>query len=167
MRISSYQDNLLKYPLLNPYNKTKLNSVVIEFCYNEVTKDKHSLLPVYKTLMLLTGQKPKIIKAKDSVAAFKIRKNLEIGALVTVGRHSAKINLLKLLVLNLPKFKINFYNVCLKSFDLFFPLDHRTGANIFLNFSNKGHLNKSAVITSESSKNLTSKNFYLSSLHIF
>jgi len=150
------QDNILKYPLLNPYNKTKLNSIVIEFSYNDVTKDKHSLLPVYKTLMLLTGQKPKILKAKDSVAAFKIRKNLEIGALVTV-RHSSKDNLLKLIILNLPKFKIKLYNLCLKSFDLFFPIDNRTGANIFFNISNnKKELN-----------HYTCKNFYLSSLHIY
>jgi len=151
------QDNLLKYPLIKPYNKTKLNSIVIQFCYNDVIKDKTNLLPVLKTLMLLTGQKPKIIKAKDSVAAFKIRKNMEIGALVTV-RHSAKLNLLKLIILNLPKFKISNYSISLKSFDLFFPSDQRTGANVLFNITSVGQ--KGIDVK-------TSKNFYLSSKHIF
>jgi len=159
------KDNIIKYPLLNPYNKTKLNSIVIEFSYNEVTKDKHSLLPVYKTLMLLTGQKPKIIKAKDSIAAFRIRKDLEIGGLVTV-RHGSKVNLLKLIILNLPKFKIKFYNLCLKSFDLFFPIDNRTGANIFLNISDN-KMQKQSSKGETAGVSLTSKHFYLSSLHIF
>jgi large subunit ribosomal protein L5 len=110
------KDNLLKNPLIKPYNKTKLNSIVVQFCYNDVIKDKFALLPVYKTLMLLTGQKPKIIRAKDSIAAFRVRKNMEIGALVTI-RKILKINLLKLILLNLPKVNISNYSVSLKSFD--------------------------------------------------
>jgi ribosomal protein L5 len=150
------QDNLIKYPLIKPYNKTKLNNIVIQFSYNEVIKDKLALLPVYKTLMLLTGQKPKIIKAKDSIAAFKVRKNMEIGALVTI-RHT-KYNLLKLIILNLPKFKVSNYNISLNQFDLFHPVDQRTGANINLNISSVGQNNKNIK---------TSKNFYLSSLHLY
>ena len=111
-------DNLIKFPKINPYNKTKLNNIIIEFNYNEVTKDKLVLLPVYKTLMLLTGQKPKIIKAKDSIAAFKIRKNMEIGAFVTL-RNNFKNNLLKLIFLNLPKFNIKNFSISLNKFDLF------------------------------------------------
>lgn len=150
------QDNLIKYPLIKPYNKTKLNNLVIQFTYNDVIKDKLALLPVYKTLMLLTGQKPKIIKAKDSIAAFKVRKNMEIGALVTI-RHN-KTNILKILFLNLPKLKISNYNISLTQFDLFHPVDQRTGANINLNISSVGQNNNSIK---------TSKNFYLSSLHLY
>ena len=142
-------DNLIKFPKINPYNKTKLNNIIIEFNYNEVTKDKLVLLPVYKTLMLLTGQKPKIIKAKDSIAAFKIRKNMEIGAFVTL-RNNFKNNLLKLIFLNLPKFNIKNFSISLNKFDLFYPpLDKRIGGNIIINI-------KSRV--------KESKNFYLSSL---
>ena len=143
------KDNLLKNPLIKPYNKTKLNSIVVQFCYNDVIKDKFALLPVYKTLMLLTGQKPKIIRAKDSIAAFRVRKNMEIGALVTI-RKILKNNLLKIILLNLPKVNISNYSVSLKSFDFFFPIDQRTGANISLNFNGA-----------------CSKNFYLSYLLLF
>jgi len=145
------KDNLLKNTLIKPYNKTKLNSIVVQFCYNDVIKDKFALLPVYKTLMLLTGQKPKIIRAKDSIAAFRVRKNMEIGALVTI-RKILKFNLLKLILLNLPKVNISNYSVSLKSFDFFFPIDQRTGANICLNFNKVG---------------ACSKNFYLSYLLLF
>jgi len=160
--MSSYnlflQDNLIKYPLINPYNKIKLNNIILEFSYNEVVKDKQALIPVYKTLMLTTGQKPKIIKAKDSIAAFKIRKNMEIGALVTV-RNNLKFNLLKIIILNLPKFHISNFNISLKNFDLFYTSDQRIGANINLNINSPGqklHVNE-----------LNSKFFYLSSLHLF
>jgi len=152
------QDNLIKYPLTKPYNKTKLNNIVIQFCYNDVIKDKLALLPVFKSLMLFTGQKPTIIKAKDSIAAFKIRKNMEIGCQVTV-RQGAKLNLLKLLILNLPKLKISNFKISLKSSDLFFPVDQRTGANISLNFNNGNYKNSSLFKESQ--------NFYLSSKHIF
>jgi len=85
MSYSSFlQDNILKYPLTKPYNKTKLNNITIQFNYNEVTKDKSLLIPVFNSLMLLSGQKPKIIKNKESIAAFKTRKNMEVGALVTI-----------------------------------------------------------------------------------
>jgi ribosomal protein L5 len=144
------EDNLLKNPQIKPYNKVKLESVVIQFCYNDVIKDKLALLPVYKTLMLLSGQKPKVLKAKDSIAAFKVRKNMEIGALVTL-RGPAKLNFLNLFFCNLPKFNISNYKVSCKNFDLFYPIDNRTGASVYFNVNN----------------NTFSKDFYLSSLLIF
>ena len=153
MLLNNYfpEDNLIKFPLINPYNKTKLNSIIIEFNYNEVVKEKLVLLPVFKTLMLLTGQKPKVIKAKKSIAAFKTRKNMEIGAIVTV-RNFLKFNLLKLLILNLPKLKINNFSVSLKTFDMFFPSDQRSGANVSFDIS---------------SSSVASKNLYLSSIHLY
>ena len=153
MLLNNYfpEDNLIKFPLINPYNKTKLNSITIEFNYNEVVKEKLVLLPVFKTLMLLTGQKPKVIKAKKSIAAFKIRKNMEIGAIVTI-RNFLKLNLIKLLILNLPKLKINNFSVSLKTFDMFFPSDSRCGANVSFD-----------IVSSSKA----SKNFYLSSLHFY
>ena len=67
-------------------------------------------------------------------------------------------NLLKLIILNLPKFKVSNYNISLNQFDLFHPVDQRTGANINLNISSVGQNNKNIK---------TSKNFYLSSLHLY
>ena len=149
MLLNNYfpEDNLIKFPLINPYNKTKLNSIIIELNYNEVVKEKLVLLPVYKTLMLLTGQKPKVIKAKTSIAAFKVRKNMEIGAIVTV-RNYLKHNLLKLLILNLPKLKINNYSVSLKTFDMFFPSDQRSGANVSFDITSNSNLSKKLFLSS-------------------
>ena len=74
---------------------------------------------------------------------------MEIGALVTVRNNVLKLNTLKLIQLNLPKFNISNFRISLKSFDLFYPTDLKTGANININIS---------------SKNPKSKLFYLSSL---
>ena len=149
MLLNNYfpEDNLIKFPLINPYNKTKLNSIIIELNYNEVVKEKLVLLPVFKTLMLLTGQKPKVIKAKTSIAAFKVRKNMEIGAIVTV-RNYLKHNLLKLLILNLPKLKINNYSISLKTFDMFFPSDQRSGANVSFDITSNSNLSKKLFLSS-------------------
>lgn len=149
MLLNNYfpEDNLIKFPLINPYNKTKLNSIIIEFNYNEVVKEKLVLLPVYKTLMLLTGQKPLIIKAKKSIAAFKVRKNMEIGAIVTA-RNNLKTNLLKLLILNLPKFKINNYSISFKTFDSFFLRDQRSGANVSFDITSSSNLSKKFILSS-------------------
>jgi ribosomal protein L5 len=135
------QDNLIKNPLIKPYNKTKLNSIVVQFCYNEVIKDKLVLLPVYKTLMLLSGQKPKIIKAKDSIAAFRVRKNMQIGALVTVDYNKYN-NLLKYILICLPKFQIHQSSVSLKTFELLNLIDNRIGANVSFNFTSASELSK-------------------------
>lgn len=158
------KDNLSKYPSNKPYNKTKLNSIVFQFCYNEVVKDKMALLPIYKTLMLFIGQKPMIIKAKESIAAFKLRKNMEIGAKVTI-RQLNKINIIKLIILNLPKLNISKFNVSFKNFDFFYPNIYTKtatatgGASIYFNISTIGCKNKEII--------KSSKNFYLSSLNLF
>ena len=146
------QDNLLKNPLILPFNKTKLNSIVVQFNYNDVIKDKNLLIPVYKTLMLLTGQNPKIIRAKDSIAAFRVRKNMEIGAKVTINCKNNINQILNLLIVNYPKINIENYNLSLKSFELFYPIDQRIGANITL------------IIKSSTS---ISKQFLLSNLLLF
>jgi len=79
-----HQDNLIKNPTLKPYQKTKLNYIKLELNSNEVIKDKSLLLPALASALILTGQRPKIKKAKNSVSAFKIRKNMETGLVVTL-----------------------------------------------------------------------------------
>lgn len=148
-------DFLIKFPLLNPYNKVTMKSIVVQLTYNEISRDKNLLLPVIKTIMSFTGQKPKILKSKNSIASFKIRKNMEVGALVTI-RHQNMLNFLKIILLNLPKFTLNNFSISLKIFDFFFLNNPRIGANITINFST---LNSSFAPQSL-------RNFYLSSLLI-
>jgi ribosomal protein L5 len=141
------KDNILKYPKTRAQERIKISSVVFSFCLNDVVKDKFNLLGALKTLMNLTGgQKPQIIKSKNSIASFKLRKNMEIGGKVTIrgpyNNSSPLINLLCLIFLNLPKLHINNYNISLKNIDLFYtgrvggPFDQKlVGAHIAINLS--------------------------------
>jgi|JI10StandDraft_1071094.scaffolds.fasta_scaffold1823130_1 ribosomal protein L5 len=79
-------DVIIKSPTLNPYATAKLCAIKINLSANAVSAagDKKLLIPVIAGLMSLTGQRPRPLKATDSVAAFKVRKMMEIGAELTM-----------------------------------------------------------------------------------
>jgi ribosomal protein L5 len=134
------KDNIIKNPTINPYYKTKLNSIIIQLNYNDVVKDKKLLLPVISSLTSLTGQRPLVLKARTSVAAFKIRKGMDIGALVTLRKDNKK-RLYKKLIVSLPKINLTKYknlknkSLGISDFKLFDNELVNFGANISFNFS--------------------------------
>lgn len=75
-------DIIIKSPAANPYSTAKLSGIKISLNANTVsaTGDKKLLIPVIGALLRLTGQRPRPIKATESVAAFRVRKFMEIGA---------------------------------------------------------------------------------------
>ena len=79
-------DMIIKSPLLNPYNTAKLHSIKFKLNANIVSAagDKKLLLPILSGLISLSGQRPLPNKARDSVAAFKVRKFTEVGAELTL-----------------------------------------------------------------------------------
>ena len=107
-----YKDNIIKFPTSHPYNKNSLQSIIIHF--NNNNRDKLSLLSSINNILDITGQKPGILKSQKSVSAFKIRKGMEIGGILTL-RNQNLLNFQKLLFLNLPLFnnsvfKLNKFN---------------------------------------------------------
>jgi hypothetical protein len=60
---------------------------------NEISSlnDKKLIIPVFNDLIQIMNQRPKTLKAKDSVAAFRIRKNMEIGVILTL-RNNDKLS---------------------------------------------------------------------------
>lgn len=67
-------------------------------------------------LGLMTGQKPSLRKAKQSIASFKLREGMEIGALVTLRGKRMYEFLEKLIYVVLPR-KRDFRGISLKSID--------------------------------------------------
>ncbi|MCH9610439.1 MAG: 50S ribosomal protein L5 [Chlamydiales bacterium] len=73
-----------KFKYKNVMQLPKMVKVVINMGLAEASKDKNVLQAVINELTLLSGQKPKLNKARKSVAAFKLREGQVIGAKVTL-----------------------------------------------------------------------------------
>jgi len=70
------------YP--NPMAVPRLRKIVINMGLGEAIQNAKLLDSATQELGLITGQKPVITRAKKSIANFKLRKNMPIGAMVTL-----------------------------------------------------------------------------------
>ena len=98
-------DSIYKMNILNSLQLPKIESIGINICSQSIIDDPKSILYYVLALKLITNQSPTICKAKKSVALFKIRKGVLIGAKTTL-RNDSLYNFLNLfLFLILPNLK--------------------------------------------------------------
>ena len=94
----------------------KLEKIVINMGLGEATQNVKIMDPLVADLASIAGQKPVITKAKKSIAAFKLREGMPIGAMVTL-RGDAMFEFLdRLISIALPRVR-DFRGVSSKSFD--------------------------------------------------
>ncbi len=94
----------------------KLEKIVINMGLGEATQNVKIMDPLVADLAAIAGQKPVITKAKKSIAAFKLREGMPIGAMVTL-RGDAMFEFLdRLISIALPRVR-DFRGVSGKSFD--------------------------------------------------
>lgn len=62
----------------------KIEKIVISMAVQGALVDKKNVEKVAQALMQIAGQKPKITKAKKSIASFKLREGDSIGVMVTL-----------------------------------------------------------------------------------
>ena len=62
----------------------RLEKIVINMGLGEATQNVKIMDPLVADLASIAGQKPVITKAKKSIAAFKLREGMPIGAMVTL-----------------------------------------------------------------------------------
>jgi ribosomal protein L5 len=72
-------DLIRKNSLKNFYRVPVLKKIIIHMNYTPAIKDLKSLGLVYNTMFLLTGRKPSLLKARKSIAHYKVRKGMFIG----------------------------------------------------------------------------------------
>lgn len=84
MNYNVLNDYLVKIPNNHPYNKPKLDKVQVILSNNNLSQNPKLLVPLLNTSISITGQYPSLIKAKKSVASFKVRKGTPIGLLTTM-----------------------------------------------------------------------------------
>ena len=94
----------------------RLEKIVINMGLGEATQNSKMLDPLVGDLATIAGQKPVTTRARKSIAAFKVREGMPIGAMVTLrGDHMYEF-LDRLLNVALPRVR-DFRGVSSKSFD--------------------------------------------------
>lgn len=68
----------------NPHALPKIEKIVVSMGVGSVISDKKNLEDALSALTEITGQKPLTCKARKSVANFKLRQGMPIGAKVTL-----------------------------------------------------------------------------------
>ena len=107
---------LKEFDLKNAMAVPKLEKVVINMGVGEATQNAKLLDPAVNELSAITGQKAVVTKAKKSIAAFKVREGMPIGAMVTLRGDRMYEFLDRLINIALPRVR-DFRGVSSKSFD--------------------------------------------------
>ena len=101
-------NNLLAVP--------RVEKVVVNVGLKEGVDDKEALTSASQTLSLITGQKPKVARAKKAIAGFKLQAGDPIGLTVTLRGRMMFDFLEKIFKIVLPRMR-DFQGVSTKSFD--------------------------------------------------
>jgi large subunit ribosomal protein L5 len=68
----------------NPMQVPRLEKIVVNMGVGDAARDAKALDGAVADLATITGQKPRVTKAKKSIAGFKLRAGMSIGAKVTL-----------------------------------------------------------------------------------
>ncbi|MDX9859404.1 MAG: 50S ribosomal protein L5 [Rhodospirillales bacterium] len=100
----------------NPMEVPRLEKIVVNMGVGEAALDGKKMDVAAQELARITGQRPVIIKARKSVAAFKLREGQTVGCKVTLRRAHMYEFLDRLINIALPRVR-DFRGVSGKSFD--------------------------------------------------
>jgi large subunit ribosomal protein L5 len=102
--------------LKNPMAVPRIEKIVLNMGLGEATQNSKLLDPLVADLGAIAGQKPVTTRAKKSIAAFKVREGMPIGAMVTLRGDIMYEFLDRLISVGLPRVR-DFRGVSTKSFD--------------------------------------------------
>ena len=105
-----------QFSFTNPHQVPGLVKIVVNTGVGEAARDSKVIDGAIKDLTLITGQKPQVTKARKSIAQFKLREGMPIGAHVTLRGDRAWEFLDRLLSLALPRIR-DFRGLSPKQFD--------------------------------------------------
>ena len=100
----------------NPMQVPRLDKIVVNMGVGEAVQDAKKIDAAVGDLTAITGQHPVVIRAKQSIATFKLRKNMPIGVKVTLRRERMYEFLDRLIMVALPRVR-DFRGVSPRSFD--------------------------------------------------
>jgi len=102
--------------LQNPMAVPHLHKIVVNMGVGDATQNAKIMDPAVNELGQITGQKPVTTRAKKSIAAFKVREGMAIGAMVTLRGDRMYEFFDRLIGVVLPRVR-DFKGVSSKSFD--------------------------------------------------
>jgi large subunit ribosomal protein L5 len=94
-----------EFGFTNPHQVPGLVKVVVNTGVGEAAKESKAIEGAVEDLMLITGQKPVVTKARKSIAQFKLREGMPIGAHVTLRGNRAWEFVDRLVNLALPRIR--------------------------------------------------------------
>jgi large subunit ribosomal protein L5 len=105
-----------EFQYANPMSVPKLEKISVNIGIGEATQNAKLADAAAADLGMITGQRPMITKAKKSIAAFKVREGMPIGAAVTLRGNTMYEFLDRLVTIALPRVR-DFRGISPKSFD--------------------------------------------------
>jgi large subunit ribosomal protein L5 len=100
----------------NPFALSDIDKISINIGLGKYKNDSKARQEIENYLISATGQKPKIIESRLSIAGFKLRKGEPVGLVVTLRGKKMKDFLINLVYLSLPRTR-DFKGVKSTSFD--------------------------------------------------
>src|SRR6266700_7887937 len=100
----------------NALQVPRLDKIVVNVGVGEAVQDAKKIDAAVNDLTAITGQHPVVIRAKQSIATFKLRQNMPIGCKVTLRRQRMYEFLDRLITVALPRVR-DFRGVSGRSFD--------------------------------------------------
>ena len=105
-----------KFNYTTPMQVPKLEKIVVNMGVGEAVHNSKALDDAIEELTVITGQKPIATKAKKSIANFKLREGMPIGAKVTLRGERMYEFLDKLVTIALPRVR-DFHGISGNAFD--------------------------------------------------
>ena len=94
-----------KFGYTNEMQIPKIDKIVVNMGIGEAVNDSKKVNAAVKDLAAITGQKPVTTKARTSIAGFKLREGMVIGAKVTLRKDRMYEFLDRLITIALPRVK--------------------------------------------------------------
>jgi large subunit ribosomal protein L5 len=116
-----YQEDIVptlmsEFGYSNVMQAPKLQKIVVNIGLGEAVQNAKAIDAAVGDLTAITGQKPVVTRAKKSIAAFKLRAGMPIGAMVTLRGARMYEFLDRLVAISLPRVR-DFRGVSPNSFD--------------------------------------------------
>ena len=105
-----------KFGYANPMQLPRLDKVVLNMGVGDAVADSKKVQSAAADLALIAGQRPVITKARLSIATFKLRENMPIGAKVTLRGNRMYEFVDRLVTIAMPRIR-DFRGLSPKSFD--------------------------------------------------
>ncbi|RJQ42643.1 MAG: 50S ribosomal protein L5 [Gaiellales bacterium] len=100
----------------NPMQVPRVSKVTVNMGVGEAKQDAKVLDDSVEELMVITGQRPRVNRARKSIASFKLREGMPVGCSVTLRGERMYEFLDRLIAIALPRIR-DFRGISPKSFD--------------------------------------------------